>query len=425
MNRAYWVVFSVVFFLIFSCATRNAVKPLPFVLSEKKPPGSEVKQNKKIPLPHVREGVKKQATTKTEIPGIIIVYDGNPIREIVHIPGIPLPALPPIKPVIISAPPLSMQKIAEPGIPPLLAAEPVHKEEPEKENTHTGKPSKNLLSRKNTSDRGIVSSKSSDSIKKELTFYHKGKVTVPLNGTGWIVTKVHPGKGIEFDDKLISDNNDIFYFSVSLYGDFTITFQKQDNAGSSDKEMILLLHCKEKKDKRGVEGAIGEGKAAVVHVKSLDEYIDSGNYKKALEVYPKPDVLRTLLIKGINTRTVGPLIPFYNEVYKNAEPLKFVFREKDFIPLVIDAGKLFISKKFIKQGVHLLETCFSGAGENYTMDSVLFILGNVYQNEKVIRNEKKAVFYYKKLVDEYPASVYWDEAHKEYMFLKRRYIDIR
>jgi len=425
MNRIYWFVFSIIFFLIFSCATSNGVKPLSFVVSEKKTSVPTVKKDKKIPLPHVREDVKKQVTTKTEIPGIFIIQSGNPLREIFHISGIPFPALPPPEPVIIFAPPLSIQKIVEPGIPPLLTGEPVHKEKLEKENSHTVQPSKNLFSSENTSDRGIASSKSSDSIKKELTFYHKGKVTVHLDGTGWIVTNINPGKGIEFADKLILDNNDIFYFSVSLYGDFTITFQKQNNTESPDKELSLLLHCKEKKDKKGAPGAIGEGKAALVDVKSLDEYIDSGNYKKAFEVYPKQNVLRILLIKGINTSTVGPLIPFYNEVYKKAEPLKFVFRDKDFIPLVIDAGKLFISKKFIKQGAHILETCLSVAGENYTMDSVLFILGNVYQNEKAIRNEKKAVFYYKKLVDEYPASVYWDEAHREYMFLKRRYIDIR
>lgn len=425
MNRICLVVFSGVFFLVFSCATGNGVKPLPVVLPEKIPSSPEVKQDNKIPLPYVKEDVKKQETTRTETPEIIIVYSGNPVQEFLHISGIPLPALHPLKPVIISASPLSIQKIAESGIPSVSAAGAVHKEEPEKGKYHTVNPSKSLLSGKNTSDREIVSSKINDSIKKELTFYHKGKVPVHLDGTGWIVTNVNPGKGIEFDDKLILENNDIFYFSVSLYGNFTITFQKQNNEGFSGKELILLLHCKEKKDKKGVQDTTVEGKADMVPVKSLDEYIDYGNYKKAFEVYPEPNVLHRLLIKGINTSTVEPLIPFYNEVYKNAEPLKFVFKEKDFIPLVIDAGKLFISKKFIKQGVHILETCLSGAGENYTMDSVLFILGSVYQNEKAVRNEKKAVFYYKKLVDEYPASVYWDEAHKEYMFLKRRYIDIR
>lgn len=51
-------------------------------------------------------------------------------------------------------------------------------------------------------------------------------------------------------------------------------------------------------------------------------------------------------------------------------------------------------------------------------------LGRFYENSPKYRDERKALEYYSRLVEECPASVYWDEANRQSRFLQRHYFRI-
>ncbi len=58
-------------------------------------------------------------------------------------------------------------------------------------------------------------------------------------------------------------------------------------------------------------------------------------------------------------------------------------------------------------------------------DEALFLLGQLYEGNSEYRNIKKSVETYEELTENYPLSVYWEDANKRVVYLKRFYINIR
>ncbi len=259
---------------------------------------------------------------------------------------------------------------------------------------------------------------------KNITLYKRDKVVLTLAGAGWIFMGSIPQQGIVFQDKITSNNNDVFYFTAQTYSDFVLTFEKQRIAASKNEKQRILLHLKEKKDTTASTSSPVSKSEVKSAVKTLDELLKTGEYEQALQTYNKHDVLMNLLKEGVNSGKLSALIFFYNKLSGNSGLTAFLNDEK-FLDLSIDAGKILVKHGLVKQGARLIEWCLPYNKEKSGNDALLFILGSVYQNDSSIRDEKRAVIYYKNLLDEYPASIYWDRAHKEYMFLKRRYIDVR
>ncbi len=259
---------------------------------------------------------------------------------------------------------------------------------------------------------------------KDVTVYNRDKIVLPLPGTGWIFMGSVPSEGIVFEDKITPRTNDVFYFTAQSYGEFVLTFEKQRISVSKNEKQRILLHLKEKKDTGVLEPAAASKHEVIPVEKTLEELVKSGEYQKALLSYKRHDVLMGILKEGVNSGKLSALIFFYNKIFEDTGE-NIDFNDEKFLELSIDAAKILIKQGLVKQGAQLIERCLSFNNGKSGNDALLFILGTVYQNESSVRDEKKAVYYYRKLLDEYPASIYWDTAQKEYMFLKRRYIDVR
>ena len=59
------------------------------------------------------------------------------------------------------------------------------------------------------------------------------------------------------------------------------------------------------------------------------------------------------------------------------------------------------------------------------LDEALFILAGYYEKCTAVRDERKAVSYYRQIVDYYPVSIYWEGSRERIRYLERQYIYIR
>ncbi len=59
------------------------------------------------------------------------------------------------------------------------------------------------------------------------------------------------------------------------------------------------------------------------------------------------------------------------------------------------------------------------------LDSVYFFLAKQYESVSGLRDIRKSIDYYKKIVDEFPISLYWEDSRERINYLERRYIYIR
>jgi hypothetical protein len=90
-----------------------------------------------------------------------------------------------------------------------------------------------------------------------------------------------------------------------------------------------------------------------------------------------------------------------------------------------EIAELLFGSSYFVQSSYILEELLKDKSLYLSLDRFLFLLGKIYEENSSIRNEHTSAAYYKKLIDGYPASIYWDESQDRYRFLKRRYIDIR
>nr|MCR4952541.1 tetratricopeptide repeat protein [Treponema sp.] len=90
--------------------------------------------------------------------------------------------------------------------------------------------------------------------------------------------------------------------------------------------------------------------------------------------------------------------------------------------LLEQAKSLFNEKKYTEAN-----TCLSVFFEyaSTRRDEALYLQGQIYESESSVKDIKKAVETYKNLIQNYPASPYWDKANKRIIYLNRFYFEAR
>jgi hypothetical protein len=61
----------------------------------------------------------------------------------------------------------------------------------------------------------------------------------------------------------------------------------------------------------------------------------------------------------------------------------------------------------------------------WEQDRLLLFLGRLYDLESPLRDEKAALDYYTRLVEQYPGSLYWEEANRRARYIRRHFFQIR
>jgi len=249
-------------------------------------------------------------------------------------------------------------------------------------------------------------------------------VTVSLNGTGWLFLGVEGNNaGISFSSRLNRQGVTEFHFKVGAPGTFKLKFQQQDPlSGRIAVRGIQLKAVEMPSDTPSSEKKVSE---TPEKEESLESLIDGGRYGEAFGMYDQVEVLSEVLRRGIKDKDLQALKIFHDKVVSGDGRYSVFFTGERYINMTVNAGKLLVKEGHPAEGIGLLEKIVSEAPGFENMDEILYILGYSFQNTGSIRDERKAAGYYKRLIDEYPASIYWDSAKREYLIIKRMYIDVR
>ncbi len=255
------------------------------------------------------------------------------------------------------------------------------------------------------------------------------KTALTLSGAGWLFMG-QSGKGdgtISFLSRLSRQQDTVFYFTAQTAGFIVLQFERQDPLSgdmfSKKVNFRVVETADEIPDKRTEQDPVTV--SMTEKVPELETLLDNEEFDLAFKIYTYPEVMRELLETGVKRGDAARLSIFQDKMSADPEKSFGFITGGETGDLVVDAGKILIRNNFAIQGRSLLESVLEKRKKINGEDEILYILGYVYQNDDQIRDERKAYYYYKKLIDEFPASIYWDSAKREYLFIKRMYIDVR
>ena len=247
----------------------------------------------------------------------------------------------------------------------------------------------------------IVSEEASKKIivnETQMSVIVRSELDIKLSGRGWIYLAEKETSGIEYVGRHFSADSTVYTFLPELVGTVVLRFQFQD--------LVNNKHIIEKINLSVLPGESDIGRelvSAPIEVELLEK-----NDSIALE-----ESLLILLDKN-DIRGLSEIAP---SLVESTSP---AIRKQ--IP---EIAEILFSSSYFVQSAFILEEFLKDQTLYISIDRLLFLLGKIYEEDSSIRNEHSSAAYYKKLIDGYPASIYWDESQDRYRFLKRRYIDIR
>ncbi len=211
------------------------------------------------------------------------------------------------------------------------------------------------------SDEGDGTGEESEKVFK---YEDPSHIVVILDNPGWIYigTKDSDNK-IELLSRAIGDNKTVFSFKAVSGNLFILMFQLQNSDGSEKMAEVTL---------------------------------------EKLETLPEP----------------------VNIVSKNGNIVSDEAEKADPEQLLAEAENMMVKEDFSGAAV-LLEEIIAGNRTFDRMDKIYYLLGQCYERKAENRDPVKSAEYYMKIVDQFPFSIYYDEALIREKYLQKYFIDIK
>ena len=286
-------------------------------------------------------------------------------------------------------------------------------------------------------------------------------IAVSMGGTGWIyLGEREKKKGITFKARKNSSRATEFVFRTQKLGEYHLQFQQQDLFTGEERwqevrvsvvkeeRFAEILSAKQSGEEEDPEIMDASPKGYIL----ADTYYKEGRKKEALAEY-----LRNYAEGDprINERIAH--LSFEQEKYEQAELYwrknlyeDGIYREKavagiirtavrlddvkvfekmlpelfaiDTIPTyepLLEGARFQIEKGNTASAANILETFLTRYYDHEKADWAYFSLGNLHEKAGAFRDFKKAKYYYRVVLNDFPASSYWDRAEE-----RIRYIDM-
>lgn len=257
---------------------------------------------------------------------------------------------------------------------------------------------------------------------REIVVNKNETITVRYPGYGWIYlgsdsennNLVSTGRKIEEDETiytLTAKNAGTqihhFYKVDSLTGNYIDDYLKvtvTENQGSV-YTIVKVPDYEEIVPQRPVSPALSSANKATVQEQSVKQEVKPTE-KRSFETYtPEPEEYKEEVVPP--KKTVEN-----NEYVENLDADDLLKRAKE----------LFDEKKYIESNKYVtsfLEIATSNRDEG------LYLKGQILEQDGETKNIKESISTYETIVNNYPESYYWDDAHKRIIYLNRFYIQIR
>lgn len=228
------------------------------------------------------------------------------------------------------------------------------------------------------------------------------KLDISLEGMGWIYLPDKNNESIEYIGRKFTNESTVYLFIPTAEGHFNLTFQFQDL--KSDNYIVEKINLKILKNQ--------EDKLTDNITNDLDFISEPENI--IIEDKISLDVSINQMLQNGDCEGLAALVV---EILDTDN-----FEVKNILP---EIAECLYNSTYHVEAIRVLEKLVQDEKTMASRDYLIFCLGKLYEKDSKLRNEQISANYYKRLIDNFPTSIYWDESQDRYRYLKRRYIDIR
>ena len=235
-------------------------------------------------------------------------------------------------------------------------------------------------------------------------------------GEGWMLESYTDASGevtenLRYSGRDYIAGNTVFSFYPYAAGEYIIYIRKTDYTAASVERRLIRLSV--------IEG-----------------FEANNNGEDKVESQPDPAAEAVVIQETAETQVSTHVLHAETETDLAAEP-DIVTEVVEDINAAEEAAYVFSSSaEAIEAAERLSEAggCAAAAGilEDYIeshsgdeLDKPLLILAGYYEDCAEIRDERRAVEFYRQIVDYYPISIYYNDARERIRYLERQYIYIR
>ncbi len=223
---------------------------------------------------------------------------------------------------------------------------------------------------------------------------------IALDGPGWVYLEGEE-EPCSMRTRTLSGEQTLFSFLFPEEGEFSLSFLNQNLDSGSFQRLELAVHVlsastrADEEDEGGVDPVAGEA--------ATEEEPVPGSAEGFLRAMEQEDY--TSFSRGWNDfLDTGPVLDF------------------DFMKQVSDFLGIHGIEQDLKTTLHYWVQADSSPGSR---DEIYIRLGRFYETNNDFRDERLAMEYYQKLINQFPASYYWEEADRRIKYLKRHFFQIR
>jgi hypothetical protein len=247
----------------------------------------------------------------------------------------------------------------------------------------------------------------------------RDELTVVLPGTGWVYLGSDNDATPRFIRKDITDDGSTrFVFRTPSPGDYGLVFQMQDLATGSIDERLVRLEPGDFAITSGSEPSAAESaptaSADTAEGSSLDSPDPDG---PGLEDGPATD--------GADTEAAS----HSESAGERAAPTATEPDRGAIVTLsldqVLEQAARAESPGAVAGAIDLLERYLASRDIETGFDELYFTLASLYEQPSQRRDMRKARGYYRRVVDEYPFSNWWDASQARSEYITRHFFQIR
>lgn len=286
-------------------------------------------------------------------------------------------------------------------------------------------------------------------------------IAVSLEGNGWVFTGVGGDKrGITFKARENAEGYTEFVFLTAELGEYRLNFRKQDLFTGEDESSTVLVSVVSPErfsELLNLDG--GETNAQPRGFILADSYYSDEQYEDALEEYLKnyiegnPKVNQRIAELSFNNGDYEDARLFWE---KNLHVNNDTYREKAVAGLLstaIETDDPAVFKRFLPEltrlqrveknellekaieyqidraeltsAVRLLEEYVTEYYGNFKSDWAYFTLGALHEQAGPVRDLQKAKHYYRVVIQDFPASAYYDKADERIRYIDKNFLHVR
>jgi hypothetical protein len=257
-----------------------------------------------------------------------------------------------------------------------------------------------------------------EQVSRSVTAYTGQYIEVPFRGTGWVyLGEQGSRRGVYYDSRRIDSEGMVFVFRAGSEGVYTLKFNRQDFIRDTQLDDYVQITVKPAPE---ITGSAWNGAAV-----APERVVANPRWPPAVPQSASPPANVTsppVIPSGVTPPSTVPAVPPAVETTGSAAPAtleasgslpsEYLAKAKE----AYDAGRPPDALDILDQ----YRAAYPGGS-----DEAYWLYGQALEANSPSRDIRRALDYYRRLVNEYPQSARYDAARQRIAYLERFFFNIR